>query len=290
MRGDFLQGAPDLLEVGLHLEKPPTLTDEFESDTPDSDAGDVQRNDGHLWTCPSCSSVNAATAGECWSCKATRPSVDGSEQSTSAAAHGPHAVAAPDSTPASLDPSLEPGETHAHEVERPSSLTMSDGSPPADRDAASEAIDSRSATLVQDRERAGRRRRQAILASAVSLAAVLAVVAYVVNQQTSTTGRSQVELPHVIAKRTTAPAAPAPAVEPPSARAPSLPPTATSEMPPAHPPSPELASPAVIPDAAPDRGAASSPAPMQTSPPSPCSAPASALGLCDAEQSSTTRR
>lgn len=287
IRGDSSQGAPDLLEAGSHFEHAPTLTDEFESDAPGSDAGRVQSDDTHPWTCPTCSSVNAASAHECWSCEAARPRLDGPEQSPGDAAHGTHAGLIPATM--SPRPDAVPAESATSTQHADDAPTMSDGTPHPDDAAASQPVDYSSATLVHDQARAARRRRQAILASAVSLA-VLALVAYVVNQQTSTAGRSQRELPNVVAKQATVPAPPAPAVESPPPRAATLPGPGSSDVPSAQPPSPELASSAVFPDAAPDHGAPPAASPVQSSPAGSCSAAAVALGLCDADQSPTTRR
>jgi type II secretory pathway predicted ATPase ExeA len=145
-------------------------------------------------------------------------------------------------------------------------------------------VDARSKASLPDQEKATRRRRQAILASAVSLAVALTAIA-VIRQQTANDRRPQNESADVIAERTTPPASRASAAEP-------LPPhvapraeLATPELPSAHPPSGEVAS-APVSDAATDHAAPLSPGPGQTAP--ACSATASALGLCEADQPSAT--
>ena len=149
--------------------------------------------------------------------------------------------------------------------------------------------------LVRRAGSAARSRRQAILAFAASVAVVLAVIAYVVDQQNSHTGLSQIELRDGIAKRS--PTAESPRRRPIARLACRAYPTTSSAVQSARPPSTELLGPAPALDATPNsarrqhrarddatgararraspENAAAVPAPPQ--PPRSCSGPAFVL-------------
>jgi hypothetical protein len=159
-----------------------------------------------------------------------------------------------------------------------------------------------------------RRRRQAIVASTASVAVALALIAYVLYQHGFEASLSQNALRDIVANRTKTPASPAPGLDSLRRAAGSISPAASAESS-AQPPSPEVASPARAFDAAaakaprdgdrgrgrvadevpgaagaaPEHALPVTPAPAATPPP-PCSGPALALGLCDADSSSTRRQ
>jgi len=158
----------------------------------------------------------------------------------------------------------------------------------------------------------GRRRRQAILVSAAAVAVVLALLAYVVHREGLGTNLSPNELRNIAANRTTSPAASRTALDPLRRGVGSVAPASSAqETSPV--PSSDVASRARGIDAAParaasdgdnGRGGADEPPsagaapkhavpadPVAAQPPTPsCSGPAFALGLCDADSSSTRRQ
>ena len=169
------------------------------------------------------------------------------------------------------------------------------------------------AGMMRQQVSAARRRRQAILASAAAVAVALALIAYVFYQQGFDASLSQNELRNIVANRAKTPASPAPSPDSLRRSAGSISP-ASSALSSAHPPSPELASRARAIDAAaapaPEDGenargkvadevpGAAGAAPEQVlpatpasagTPTPPCSGAAFALGLCDADSSSTRR-
>jgi hypothetical protein len=197
----------------------------------------------------------------------------------------------------------------AHVAEDPAFLTTSDETSHEIEAVPSDPL----AGIMRQQVNAARRRRQAILTSAALVAVALALLAYVVHQRGLDTWLSQSELRNIVANRTTSPAPPRPALDPLRGAAGSVAPKSSAQAS-APAPSPDLASRARATDAAaakapPDGenargrvadqvpGAAGgarehalpvTPAPAATSAP-PCSGPAFALGLCDADSSSTRR-
>jgi len=309
LRGDSPEGPPDLLEAASRFEHPPTLTDAVERGIPEADRAEGA-DDSHPWSCPSCDTVNPTTLTECWKCSAARPSTAGVAESPSEAEPVPQAGRVPADEQSALDVAPADAGTSRRAIEDAPPSTSS--GPRQDNMALPQPINARLAGLVQ-KEDPGRRRRKTILASVASMAVALAVIAYVVDRERSPASLSQSTLRDVVARRPTA-SSPAPAADrlASSARAPS--PAASSSLPDDGLQSPALASPTLTGDAAresasQDSGAtgeaatpvrastyaapelsgtaASVPA---TSPMSSCSGPAAALGLCDSERSSSTRR
>jgi hypothetical protein len=170
---------------------------------------------------------------------------------------------------------------------------MSDGTPPEDS-AESQPINAPLAGLVHQAESAPGRRRQAIVAGVVSVAVAAAMIVYVVDQRRFQSSLSKIELPDVAAKRAAAPTSTGPALD---LAAPSASPLAAGASSPkatSPPPSPELENSPVRNDI--EKGTewrdptAANPAPSGSRTVPSCSDSASALGLCDAEISSSTRR
>ena len=174
------------------------------------------------------------------------------------------------------------------------------------------ALSERLTGLMRHRLGAARRRRHAILASVALTAVAIALFAYVVEKQYWPTTLSPDQLRNIAAKRTTAPAPPETALEPLRRAVGAVAPASSAQA--ASPaPSPEVASrlrnieaaPGTAPqDGADARGRIGAGVPgiaeatpghvvpagsaaAKTSP--PCSGPAFALGLCDADSSSTPR-
>jgi len=161
-----------------------------------------------------------------------------------------------------------------------------------------------------------RRRRQVMVAGVAFVAVAAAVIGYVVDQRRFEASLSKIELPDVVAKRTAAPpsAERAPDLTAPPASA--LASGASSPEPTSPPPTPGLANSPVRSaienatesqdratkqvrpadkaldgvDAQPELPTAANAASSSSRTPPPCSDPAAALGLCDAEISSPTRR
>ena len=309
LRGESFKGASDL----SHVEHPPTLTEALEPAAPTED-GRARGHDSDPWSCPSCDTVNPPGVIECWQCKAARPSPPGVAELPSEADLRPHAGVVPASEPAA------PGAVHsdvamsARGLDDPAPPTMSDGTPQDDSVAPSETINDRLAGLMQQPESPARRRRKTILASVASVAVALAVIAYMLDRHGSRASLSQGTLRDVVGKQVPVPP-PATALDRIPSSATSLPAASSPPVPSASSPSPQLASPAPVPDtakgkasqdsyatqdaaagqmpgitaAAPEtRGPAGSVPAASPMPPS-CSGPASALGLCDAERSSSKR-
>jgi len=309
LRGESFKGATDL----SHVEHPPRLTEALEpaAQTEDDRA---RGHDSHPWSCPSCDTVNPPGVIECWKCKAARPSPPGIAELPSEADLRPHAGVVPDSELAA------PGAVHADVAMGARGLddlappTTSDGTPRDDSVAPTEATNARLAGLIQQPESPARRRRKTILASVASVAVALAVIAYMVDRPGSRARLSQGTLRDVVGKQVPVPS-PATALDRIPSSATSLPAASSPPVPSASSPSPQLASPAPVPDtakgkasqdsyatqdaaagqmpgisaAAPEtRGPAGSVPAASPLPPS-CSGPASALGLCDAERSSSKR-
>ena len=272
IRGDSFQGAPDLPEVEPHYNDPPTLTEAIEPEAP----------------APHDARLNSLA-----------PPSEGCLQW--------HADTSADA--ATTDPTTAHGDdnTTAREDDLPA-LTMSDGTPQADR-ADSQLINARLAGLVHQAESAPRRRRQAIMAGVAFVAVAAATIIYVVDQRRSQTGLSKIELPDVVAKRTAAPPSAGPARDLTASSTSSLPAGASSPEPSSPPASirsdlkratesgdrvnSQIQPTAKEPDAAealPALPSAVNPAPPDSRSAPSCSDPASALGLCDAEISSSTRR
>jgi len=189
-------------------------------------------------------------------------------------------------------------------------LTMSDGTPQDGDLARREPINARLAGLVR-RQEPPRRRRKMVLASVTLVAVALAVLAYVADRRSSSAGFSESALRDVAALRSNASSGFA--RDPMPSDAASSPAPSTSALPESL-PSPRLASPAPDGDgaegnashdssasrdkaaervpataAAPERPGPAESAPAATPVPS-CSAPAAALGLCEAERSSSKGR
>jgi hypothetical protein len=172
-----------------------------------------------------------------------------------------------------------------------------------------ERINARLAGLVHGRQDAARRRRKTILVSVASVAAALVVIGYVVDRQTSPASLSQSTLRDVVASQSTGPPASAADQMPTSAA--SLPATPSSAAASAPSPEREVAAPTGnasegkrspdstqgtatgetlgITDAAPQHPGPAASVPAESPMPS-CSGPATALGLCETERSSSTRR
>jgi len=257
IRGDSFQGAPDLPEGEPHYSDPPTLTEAIEPDVP---APHAARFDPLALPSEGFPQSHADTSADA---AATEPR----------AGHG-------DANTAALGDDLPP-------------LTMSDGTPPEDS-AESQPINAPLAGLVHQAESAPRRRRQAIVAGVVSVAVAAAMIVYVVDQRRFQTSLSKIELPDVVTKRAAAPTSTGPALD---LAAPSAPPLAAGASSPkatSPPPSPELENSPVRNDI--EKGTewrdptAANPAPSGSRTVPSCSDSASALGLCDAEISSSTRR
>jgi len=306
LRGDSPQGAPDLLELAAAAELPPTLTEAV--DTPNGD-GSAGGHDPQPWSCPSCDTVNPTTLTECWRCNAARPTLADVAESRSEASPLRQAGAVPDGEPAASD---------AVQADLgPSTGGVDDGSPPTMADPPSQdggiarrgPINARLAGLVQKQHGPEDRRRKTILASVASVAVALALIAYVADRHTSSDSLSQSTLRDVAARRSAAFPASVPDGMPSSAA--SLPPTTSSLPAPAPLAAAQLAVPAAgnapegkapdstqggatgaalgVTDAAPDRPGPAGSVPAASPVPS-CSGPAAALGLCETERSSSTRR
>jgi len=303
MREDSFHGAPDLLDLGSHFEHRPTLTEAFEPDKPEVEAA-IHCEDSPPWPCPSCQVLNASTTMTCWNCEAARPSLD-------AAAESPgETIRAPEDTVATLPDAVHvDAATTAHAADDPASLTMSDPTPHEAETVLSDPL----AGMVRQQVSAPRRRRQAILAIGVSVALALALTAYFMYPQGIEASLSRTELRDIVANRAKTPAPPAPGLDSLRRAAGSISPASSAESS-AQPPSTEPASRALAIDAAAAKaakdgidtrgrvadevsGAAAAaehvlpltPAPATAQTP-PCSASAFALGLCDADSSSTRRQ
>jgi len=173
-------------------------------------------------------------------------------------------------------------------------------------------IDVPSPVAVPPSVGATRRRRQAILASVASVAVALALIAYVLYQQGFKASLSQNALREIVADRTKAPTSPAPGLDSLRRAAGSISPASSAESS-VNPPSSDLPSRTRAIDAgaakAPQDGdngrgrvadevpGATGAAPERITPVTPagtpapaCSGPAFALGLCDADSSSTRRQ
>ena len=306
MREDSCQGTPDLLDLGSHFERRPTLTEAFEPDAPELEAA-TRREDPPSWPCPSCGSLNASSAVRCWNCEATRPSLD-------AAAESPgETIGAPEDTvTAPPDPVRVNATTSTHAADDSASLTMSQEIAHDVAAPQSDPIDVPSAAAVPSLVSAMRRRRQAILASAASVAVALALIAYGLYQQGFEASLSQNALPDVVANRTKTPASPTPGLDSLRRAAGSISPasSADSSVQPRSPDHPnrtraiDAAAAKAPQDGDNERGSvadelpgAAGAAPERVTPVAPaetptpaCSGPAFALGLCDASSPSTRRQ
>jgi type II secretory pathway predicted ATPase ExeA len=302
LRGDSPQGAPDLLELASALERPPTLTEAVDSPNGTGSAGG---HDPQPWSCPSCNTVNPTTLTECWKCNAARPTLADDAESPSEASPLRQAGAVPDGEPDASDAAHADLGISTAGVDDESPPTMGDGPPQDGGIARREPINARLAGLVH-KQRPEDRRRRTILASVASVAVALALIAYVADRQTSSDSLSQSTLRDVVARRS---AASVPDRTPSSVA--SLPPTTSSSPASAPLPAPELAAPVAgngsegnganstrgavtgealgITDAAPERPGPAGSVPAASPMPS-CSGPAAALGLCETERSSSTRR
>jgi len=315
LRGDSAQAAPDLLELAAHAERPPTLTEAIEPGPPVQ--SETTRGDGPPpWSCPSCAAVNPASVLECWKCDTPRPDMravppreavvrlnaaDRDGEVMSDAAHGSFAPS--DAMHTDVAVSAQTGNDLPP-------LTLSDGTPQDDGAPRGEPINAQLAGLVQGEESRPRRSRVTILATAASIAVALAAIAYIVERQNPDATVAEKTLREVVSTRAVTAGSPAPAFEATPSAAASPGPAASSSL------SSPLGGAAsgearrenktapdrdVVQNAAagqqPETAATSSeadlaPTPAEAAPPvSPsCSGPASALGLCDTERSSPTRR
>jgi type II secretory pathway predicted ATPase ExeA len=306
MREDSFQGAPDLLDLGSHFEHRPTLTEAFEPDTPKLEA--ATRREHTPWSCPSCGALNASTAVGCWTCKAARPSLGAAAKSRGKAIRPPEDTAAAAAEAANGDAA-----TSAHAADDPASLMTTEGTSHDVEPPQSDPIHAPSRGVVPRQVSVARRRRQTILASAASAAVALALLAYVVYRQGFEASLSQDALRDIVANRAKTPAPPAPGADSLRRAAGSVSPASADSS--VHPPSPQPAGGALAVDAAaakapqggdnrrdpvadevpgaagaaPEQALPVTPAPAGTPTP-PCSGPAFALGLCDAESSSTRRQ
>ena len=294
MREDLLQGGPDLLDLGAHFERRPTLTEAFEPDTQEFQAP-TGHHDGPPIPCPTVSDLSAPGAMPRANEKPAPPSrADGAgdadeeirlleELATTPPARSAHAADEP------VSPAR--GDEASHEVA---------------------AVPASSSSKLPH-EMSGKRRRRAVLASAASVALALALLAYFVFQHGAAIDLSQRESGKVPATSTTAPVSPPTAVD--SARrgvgsvAPdsSVQPAATdpqtgftsgaSSMNAAMVPTPQdgvargsVGRPvpgeeSALPEPAVPAGSAATASPTPA-----CSGPAFALGLCDDDSPSTRRQ
>ena len=300
MREDAFQGAPDLLDLGSHFEQRPTLMEAFEPDALKAEAT-TPGEDIPTWSCSRCDRLNPARTIKCWNCEAARPGVHATAE------RQPEAIDAPED-PATVPPDAAPVDVSMDTGDDPA-LTMTDGTSQEVAAARSDPL----AGVMRQSASAGRRRGHAILAIAMAAAVVLALLAYVFEQQGPNSSLTQKELRDIGANRTTT-ASRAPAVDPLRGAAGSVAP-ASSLQPSAPAPAPGLAgrgnvieppplkspqggdsrSAGVVDEvpsaagAAPKRVLPVTPAPPGTPTPS-CSGSALALGLCDADSSSTRRQ
>jgi type II secretory pathway predicted ATPase ExeA len=308
LRGDSPQGAPDLLELESALEHPPTLTEAVEFGAAKGDGG-VDGHGSQPWSCPNCDTVNPTTLTECWKCDTARPASADVAKPASEASPLPQVEVVPDAEPAAPDAvhaDVGTSTSGLHDLPPPTmgDPPLQDGSLVRD-----ERINARLAGLVYGRQDPAQRRRKTILVSVASVAVALAVIGYVVDRQTSPASLSQSTLRDVVAGQSTGPPASAPDQMPTSAA--SLPATPSSAAASAPSPEPELAAPTGnasegkrspdssqgaatgetlgITDAAPQRPAPAASVPAEAPMPS-CSGQAAALGLCETERSSSTRR
>jgi len=304
MREDSFQGAPDVLDLGSHFKQRPTLTEAFESDTPEIEAA-IDREDTPPWSCASCRVLNASTTMKCWNCEAARPSRDAAAESRG------ETIRRLEETGTTLPDAVHvDAATTAHAADDPASLAMSEQTSHEAETALSDPL----AGMVRQQVSAPRRRRQAILAIGTSVALALALTAYFLYPHGIEASLSKSELRDIVANRAKTPPSPAPGLDSLRRAAGSISPASSAESS-AQPPSPELADRARVSDAAaaktPQAGAsargsvaddtpgAAGAAPEHVlpvtpasggTPPSPCTGPAFALGLCDTDPSSTRRQ
>jgi type II secretory pathway predicted ATPase ExeA len=307
MREDSFQGAPDLLDLGSHFEHRPTLTEAFEPDAPELEAA-TRREDTPAWSCPSCGGLNASTAMRCGSCEAARPTPDAVAESSCETSR-----ASEDTVAAAPDAVQVAAAARAQAADDRASLTTSEGPSDDVEVPQSDPIDAPLAAAVPRRVSAARRRRQAVLAGAASATVALALLAYVLYQQRFEASLSQNAVRDIVANGTRTSTTPTPGPDSLRRATGSISPASSAESS-VHPPSPEPAGHALAVDAAaaktppdgdqrrgraadevpgaagaaPERALPVTPAPAGTPP--PCSGPAFALGLCDADSSPTRRQ
>jgi type II secretory pathway predicted ATPase ExeA len=283
MREDSSRGTPDLLDLGSHFERRPTLTEAFEPDIHE---------------------LEAAIGSE--ESESARPTLDGVAEPSAEMSRAPEdTVTAPDAAP------VETVSEHAaNGLPLP---TITDGTPPQAEPAQSDPRDAPVAELVARQASAARRRRQAILASAAAVGVALALSAYVLYREVFDPSLSQTTSHDIVANRMTTRGSPAPGVDTQRRAGGSISPASSGESS-ADPRSPDVPGRARAIDAAAaktpqdgvdERGgvadavpgaASTAPAPVPTGPAPtgtqtpPCDGPAFALGLCDAGSSSLRRQ
>jgi len=303
MREDSFHGAPDVLDLGSHFEHRPTLTEAFEPSTRELEATTSQE-DKPPWSCPSCGGLNASTAMRCWNCEAARPSLD-------AAAEAPaETIRAAEALTAASDAMHVDTTMGTHPAEEPASATIGDRKSREPEVTRSDRL----AAVMGQEVSAARRRRQAILASVASVAAALALLAYVVGHQGLHTSLSPTEPHDIVGNQTPSLASPRTALDRMRRGVGSVAPDSSAQ---ASTPtrSPDFASRAraieaaavktpqdsakahdsianEVPgatDAAPEHAVPATPGTAETPTPG-CSGPAFALGLCEGDSSSKRRQ